>query len=148
MSVALIFDEDTQSLRALTTTDLASTVGGVSPADPLFVEISFDGEAVSSTNPLTVEILGIPSVARQLAVTNASATQALTSTCRRVSIRARGTDIRYVIGTGSPVANASNSHFLGQDERLDIAVPPNCVIAAIRESASTTNGSLAITELI
>jgi hypothetical protein len=147
MSVALIFDNTTQSLRALTTQDITSGGGG-SVSDPSFVTLSSGGSAVGSTNPLYVEVLGIPSVARQLAVTNASATATLTATCRRVSIRARGTDIRYVIGTGSPVANASTSHFLAQDERLDVAVPPNCVIAGIRESASSSNGSLEITELI
>lgn len=93
------------------------------------------------------EPLGLPTIARQLAVTTTSSSVELTATCRRISIKARGTDIRYVVGTGAQTANASTSHFLESGERLDIAVPAGATIAAIRESASTTNGSLAITEL-
>ena len=101
-----------------------------------------------SGNPVPTEPLGIPSVARQLAVTATSASVALTTTCKRISIRARGADMRYVVGTGAQTANATTSHFIGQDERLDIAVPLGATIAAIRESAATANGSLAITELV
>ena len=93
------------------------------------------------------EPLGLPTIARQLAVTTTSSSVELTATCRRVSIKARGTDIRYAVGVGAQTANASTSHFLESGERLDIAVPAGATIAAIRESASTTNGSLAITEL-
>jgi hypothetical protein len=81
-------------------------------------------------------------------VTTSSASVALTADCRRISIRARGCDIRYVIGTGAQTASATASHFIGQDERLDLAVPAGATIAAIRESAATTNGSLDITELV
>jgi hypothetical protein len=103
---------------------------------------------VDSTGRLETDPLGIPSVARQLAVTATSASIALTTTCRRISIRARGADMRYVVGTGAQTANASTSHFIAQDERLDIAVPLGATIAAIRESAASANGSLAITELV
>lgn len=97
---------------------------------------------------MTTEVLGIPGVARQLAVTTASASVALTSTCRRISISARFCDIRYVIGVGAQTANAATSHFIANGERLDVAVPAGATIAAIRESAATFNGSLAITELV
>ena len=93
------------------------------------------------------EPLGLPTIARQLAVTTTSSSVELTATCRRVSIKARGTDIRYAVGVGAQTADASTSHFLESGERLDIAVPAGATLAAIRESASTTNGSLAITEL-
>jgi len=96
---------------------------------------------------LQTEPLGLPTVARQLAATATSASVALTTTCNRISIRARFCDMRYVVGTGSQTANATTSHFIAQDERLDIAVPLNAVIAVIRESTATVNGSLAITEL-
>lgn len=102
---------------------------------------------VSDAGRIETEGLGVPTVARQLAVTAASASADLTSTCRRISIRARGADIRYVVGTGAQVANASTSHFIGQDERLDIAVPAGCTIAAIRDTAATANGTLCISEL-
>lgn len=115
------------------------------------------GNPVPVSGPLTdvqlraasvaTEPLGVPKVARQLAVTNASASVALTATCRRVSIKARGTDMRYVVGVGAQTADASTSHFIESGERLDLAVPAGATIAAIRESASSTNGSLAITEL-
>ena len=142
-----LIDSATGQLRTATTADLGGA-GGSSSSNPTFTQLTQSGTAVSNTNRLPTEILGQPSVAWQLAVTTASASQALTTTCRRVSIRARGCDMRYVVGTGTQTANATTSHFIGQDERLDIAVPANAVIAAIRESAATTNGSLEITELV
>lgn len=142
-----LIDSATGQLRTATTADLGGG-GGASAADPTYTELSTNSQVVSNTNRLPTEILGQPSVAWQLAVTTASASQALTSTCRRISIRARGCDMLYVVGTGAQTASATTSHFIGQDERLDIAVPANAVIAAIRESAATANGSLAITELV
>ena len=100
-----------------------------------------------SGNAVPTEPLGVPTVARQVSVTTTSASTTLTSTCKRISIRARFCDMRYVVGTGSPTADASTSHFLAQDERLDIAVPLGSSIAVIRESLAVSNGSLAITEL-
>ena len=97
---------------------------------------------------MTTEVLGIPGVARQLAVTATTNSVALTTTCRRISIKARGCDMRYVIGVGAQTANAATSHFIESGERLDLAVPAGATIAAIRESAATSNGSLAITELV
>ena len=142
-----LIDSATGQLRTATTADLGASGGGAA-SDPTFTQLTQSGTAVSNTNRLPTEILGQPSVAWQLAVTTASASQALTSTCRRISIRARGCDMRYVVGTGAQTASATTSHFIAQDERLDIAVPANAVIAAIRESAATANGSLAITELV
>lgn len=150
-----ILDVGTGTIRIATTSDLAGTGGGGtgsttgnSATNPTFVTAVVSGAVVSDSNRLPTEILGQPSVARQLAVTTVSASQVLSSTCRRVSIRARGCDMRYVVGTGAQTANATTSHFIGQDERLDIAVPANAVIAAIRESTATVNGSLAISELV
>ena len=100
-----------------------------------------------SGNAVPTEPLGIPTVARQLAVTTTSASVVLTNTCKRISIRARNCDMRYVVGVGSISADATTSHFIAQDERLDIAIPLGASIAAIRESSATVNGSLAITEL-
>lgn len=144
-----ILDTGTGIIRIATTSDLSGggATGGTA-TNPTFVTPVLSGVVVSETNRLPTEILGQPSVARQLAVTTTSASQTLTTTCRRVSIRARGCDMRYVVGTGAQTANASTSHFIAQDERIDIAVPANAVIAAIRESAATSDGSLAITELV
>ena len=94
-----------------------------------------------------VETLGIPTVARQLTATATSANTVLTANISRISIRARGCDIRYVVGVGAQTANASTSHFIANGERLDLAVPSGANIAVIRESAATVNGSLDVTEL-
>jgi hypothetical protein len=56
--------------------------------------------------------------------------------------------MRYSVGNTEQTASATTSHYIAQDERLDIAVPLNANIAVIRESSATTNGSLAITELV
>ena len=95
-----------------------------------------------------VEPLGIPGVARQLTATSSSQNTALTANVSRISIRARGCDIRYAVGVGTQTANASTSHFIANGERLDIAVPQGANIAVIREAAATVDGSLAVTELI
>ena len=95
--------------------------------------------------PLSVEPLGVPGVARQLAAGSASANTALTSTCRRISVRAVGADIRYAIGSSSQTATAT-SHFIANGERLDLAVPATPNIAVIRNAS--TSGTLEVTELI
>jgi hypothetical protein len=92
-----------------------------------------------------VEPLGIPAVARQLAAGSSSANTALTSTCRRISVRAVGADIRYAIGSSSQTASAT-SHFIANGERLDLAVPATPNIAVIRNAS--TDGTLEVTELI
>jgi hypothetical protein len=95
-----------------------------------------------------VEPLGIPGVARQLTATASSQNTVLTANISRISIRARGCDIRYIVGVGTQTASATTSHFIANGERLDIAVPFGSNIAVIRESAATVNGSLAVTELV
>ena len=105
------------------------------------------GIVATKDGRMTTETLGVPTVPRQLPVTATSASMGLTATCRRVSIKARGCDMRYVVGVGAQTANAATSHFIESGERLDIAVPAGATIAAIRETAATVNGSLAITEL-
>ena len=93
-----------------------------------------------------VEILGVPSTARQLTAGSASSNTALTSTVRRLSIRASGADIRFSIGTGTQTANGNTSNFIANGERLDFAVPLGANIAIIRDG--TVNGTLELTELI
>lgn len=102
---------------------------------------------VTPAGTLETEPLGRPTVARQLAASTTSNSVALTSSCTRISIRARGADLRYVVGVGAQTANASTSHFIGQDERLDIALLAGSTIAVIRDTAAAADGSLAITEL-
>lgn len=95
---------------------------------------------------LAVEPLGQPGVARQLTAGAASTNQALTSTCRRISMRAVGADIRYSVGSASQTANAATSHIIFNGERLDIAVPATPNIAFIR--VGSTNGTLEVSELL
>lgn len=91
-----------------------------------------------------VEPLGIPGVARQLAAGAASTNVALTAGVNRVSLYARGADIRYAVGSSSQTASGT-SHFIALGERLDIDVPATANIAAIR--AGSVDGTLEITEL-
>lgn len=95
-------------------------------------------------NRLLVEPLGIPGVARQLAAGATSANTALTVGVGRISIYARGADIRYLVGSSSQTASAT-SHFIASGERLDIDVPATPNIAVIR--AGTTDGTLEVSEL-
>ena len=93
-----------------------------------------------------VEPLGAPGVARQLAAGASSANTALTDGVYRVSMRAIGADIRFEIGAGAQTANASTSHFIGKNERLDFAVPFKSNIAIIRDGS--ISGTLELTELV
>ena len=93
-----------------------------------------------------VEILGVPSTARQLTAGSASSNTALTSTTQRISMRAVGADIRFSIGVGTQIANGNTSNFIANGERLDFAVPESANIAVIRDG--TVNGTLELTELI
>lgn len=92
-----------------------------------------------------VEPLGRLGVARQQAFTSASANLALTSTCRRVSILARGADCRIAIGSTGQTASAT-SHYMASGERMDLAVPATPNIAVIR--AGSTDGTLEVSELL
>ncbi len=92
-----------------------------------------------------VEPLGAPGAARQLTAGATTANTALSAGVFRVSMRATGADIRFVIGSGSQTATTT-SHLIANGERLDFAVPPGANIAVIR--AGTTNGTLELTELI
>ena len=92
----------------------------------------------------TVEPNRQPGVARQLAAGASSANTALTSSCSRISIRAVTADIRYSIGGSSQTASGT-SHFIAQNERLELVVPEGANIAVIRDAS--TNGTLELTEL-
>ena len=93
----------------------------------------------------TVEFLGKPSTARQLAAGASSTNTVLSSHISRVSMRATGADIRFEIGEGAQTANAATSHFIADGERLDFSVYSGANIAVIRDA--TTDGVLELTEL-
>lgn len=107
--------------------------------------LSAESTASATSGRALVDPLGMPSAAKQLAAGSSSFNTALTSTCRRISMRAVGANIRFSIGTGGQTANADTSHFIAQDERLDFAVPASANIAVIRDAA--TDGVIELTEL-
>lgn len=133
--------------------------GGAIDANTQRVTLATDGPGVAAltsidtktpalVNGLTpVEPLGAPTVARTLTTTSTSQNTVLTAQCRRIQIRCRTVDARFVIGTGAQTASATTSHFIAADERLDFAVPANAQIAVIRDSAATVNGVLEVTEM-
>lgn len=110
------------------------------------VTIGAEVEVVNdSGNPLPVEPLSIPGVARVITVATGNTNTALTSGITRVSIRAAGTNVFYAVGSGSQTATLSG-HFIANGERLDLGVPssaPN--IAVICPSGSS--GTLYLSEL-
>ena len=100
----------------------------------------YDGHAAKFIEPNRQ-----PGVASQIAAAASSANTALTTSTKRISIRAVTADIRYAIGTGSQTANASSSHFIAQNERLELVVPEAANIAVIRDAS--TSGTLELSEL-
>ena len=136
-----------QEARAAALVAWVTNAAGSGSSDALLASIL---EAFNSTvNPSgrqLVEPLGQPSEPLQLAAGVASINTALTTTCRRISIRAVGANVRYMIGSTSQTANAATSHLIADGERLDLAVPATPNIAVIR--AAATNGTLEVSELI
>lgn len=98
---------------------------------------------MSFTN--NVEILGKPGVARQLTAGSTSAATQLSANVHRISMRAVGADIRFLIQPSTATASATTSHFIADGERLDFAVTNGAYICYIRDA--TTDGVLEVTEL-
>ena len=101
-----------------------------------------------------VEILGEVGDAKQLSVVStASAYKILTSTTKRVSIKAVGADMRYEFGTDTSVEALTSgaldtlSHYIADGERLDFACAEGTHIAARAISGAGTY-KLEITELV
>lgn len=91
------------------------------------------------------EILGLPTVNHEF--TSLSDVQFITLTpeCRRVSMVATGTDIRYEVYNvnDGPVLDVYTAHLILENERLDIRVNPNSAIRFF----SPIDGVLHVTEL-
>lgn len=102
---------------------------------------SIDQTTPGSTN--RVEVLGTLGTARSIAITTTSANVALTTTTTRVSIVARTCDCRVIIGTTATTSSA----YIMAGERMSFTVPASSTIAAIRDAAASSNGTLEITEL-
>ncbi len=97
-----------------------------------------------SSIPATSNRSDQPLVARQLSATSSSTNTLLTASTRKVSILARGGNIRYMLGNTSQTATAT-SHYIIQGERLVITTPRTPNIAVIR--ADSTDCVLELTEL-
>ena len=91
------------------------------------------------------EILGLPTVNSEF--TSLSDVQVITLTpeCRRVSMVATGSDLRYEVYNvnDGPVLDVYTAHLILENERLDIRVNPNSAIRFF----SPTDGVLHVTEL-
>lgn len=121
-------------------------------ADVLFASVNmiYDGANYirmrGDTTGLAVNTLKRPLVARQLAAGAASAATQLTAAVKRVSIYARGADIRFRFANATTTAVATD-HFIAQGERLDLNCEVGATpwIAVIRDAA--TDGTLELSEL-
>lgn len=100
---------------------------------------------MSISKTKNVEILGKPGVARQLTAGATSSGAYFSDNVFRISMRAVGADIRFVIGQGTQTADASTSHFIADGERLDFSITDKAYIAVIRDAS--TDGVLEVTEL-
>lgn len=102
----------------------------------------------SARRILLVEPLGIPVKPGVASLTNADPNVEiiLEADTTRLSMRAVGGAVAYVVGTGTQSATA-NSHYLADGERLDIACDPGSHIAFTRATGNTANTSVYITEL-
>lgn len=108
----------------------------------------FRDQGDGSFAEVVIAALGMPTVARGAAATTTYATATLTPACTRVSLFARGCDIRYLVGTtAQPTITGANGHYIAQGERLDLWVPANCVITLIRALNASADGQLEISEL-
>lgn len=140
-------ENDVELMKAILTammpngsyTNIHATAGGN-------LKVSLE-EYEPSIGKLPVEPLSGVTTARKIPSSTISTRVTLTAGCKRISIRARGCDIRFAVGDATVTANASTSHFIAQDERLDIAVSSGASIAAVRESLAVVDGILEITEL-
>ena len=110
---------------------------------------TFDGtsQVFSVSNSFArkgTEILGIPVAAHQLTATSTSQALVLSSDVTRISIKSTTGNIRFSL-TGT--ASSTTSHYVGETERIDIAVPIGSNFNYIRDNAETTNQTIEIPEL-
>lgn len=94
---------------------LPASLGSKTSANSLAVVVASDQSNVPTKVLLTA------GVARQLTTTGTSANTALTAGIKAVSIHARNSDARFLIGNSSQTASSS-SHFIASGERIDLDV--------------------------
>lgn len=103
-----------------------------------------DAPYVGTANPLPTNVLRSLGVARQIAVSATSASQALSAGCEVVSLKAIGCAMHVRAGAGAQTAVATD-HYIADGERVDLAVAAGTTLAAI---AASGTGTLYISELV
>lgn len=137
--VKLLWIGDTGAVEVTLTEAPATPV-----ADPSAAALA----ALISEGRLKIEMLGLPIEAHQLPAGALTANTALTNNGFRCTMRARGCDIRYEVTSGvGAVASSTTSHFIAENERLDILLPVDANIAVVRNSTATVSGTLELSIL-
>lgn len=103
------------------------------------VLVGDSGLPLASDKGLAINNLSQPTTPYVIATGAASVSQALTASCKRVSMYATQGTWYAINATAS-----STSHYIASGERLDIAVPANTTMSFLQETAA---GSIRITEL-
>lgn len=95
------------------------------------------------------DILPKIGASRPLAASGTSARVAFTTGLVRVSIKARGAALRYLLGDNTVTASATTSHYLDAGERIEFALDAaqTHIAVIIAASETATSGALEITEL-
>lgn len=97
------------------------------------------------------EILGIPTVSRVVYPLGGDTFVVLSPDCRKISMVATGGNLRYILGDDfNFISDASQGHFILQNERLDVRLPEP--VSGVSPAASPAiyvfgDGELYISEL-
>ena len=148
---------DANTQRVTLAADGPGAVALGAPADAVattdtgtFSIISFIKRAQQNWTALQAKIptlIGRPLTARQQSTTTASANIVLAPSVGRISLFARVSPLRYVVGSNAQTANAATSHYLAAGASIDLGLPGTPNIAVIRASDATQDGAAEITEL-
>lgn len=108
-------------------------------------EVNVSVTNLSATGLAFTEILGLPTVNHEITSLSDEQIITLTPECRRLSMVATGSDLRYEVYNvdDGPVLALYSAHLILENERLDIRVNPNSAIRFL----SPTEGVLHVTEL-
>jgi hypothetical protein len=91
---------------------------------------------------------GFPLKSTPIAVSGSTQSISLTGESKRVSIAAVGGAVRYELKTAVTLtADAATSHYLGEDQRIDLAVPSGAAKLAVIRATGSAATSVEVTEL-
>lgn len=97
---------------------------------------------------LSVNVVKQPLVARKIQVTAVSAEVQLTAGVKRISMYARGCDMRFRITAATGTAIATTDHFIAAGERLEFEMPNATPwVQAIAADLQSATGQLEISEM-